>query len=157
MIEVGTVARVLGIGSHAGADVPGDPSQLPNIAVTHSLNIPSESVQGTATAGDNVTVTATTDDGDGATTSGVQLFNGVTLLGSFTGGPTSWSYALNGVTVGTYILIARRVTNQGTVDSVPHALVVSAPSAGSGTIYVESGGDDRIDVESTTGVIDVES
>ena len=155
MIDHTTVARVLGVGIHAGADVPSDPSQLPNIAVTHSLNIPSESVQGTANAGDNVTVSATTDDSDGATTSGVQLFNGVTLLGSFTGGPSSWTYALNNVTVGTYILIARRVTNQGTVDSAPHSLVVSAPSGTPGTIYTESGGDDRIDVESD-GTIDVE-
>ncbi len=155
MIDHSTVARCFGLGIHAGADVPSDPSLLPNIAVTHSLNVPSESVQSTATSGDNVTVSATTDDGDGATTSGVQLFNGVSLLGSFMGGPTSWSYALNGVTVGTYILIARRQTNQGTVDSVPHSLVVSAPGATPGTVYVESGGDDRIDVESD-GTIDVE-
>ena|SRR5689334_17139988 len=151
MIDHSTVARCFGLGIHAGADVPSDPSQMPNIAVTHSLNIPSESVQDTANAGDNVTVTATTDDSDGATTSGVQLYNGVTLLGSFTGGPTSWSFALNSVTVGTYILIARRVTNQGTVDSAPHSLVVSQPGQ-QGNVQVNTSGG-NVQINTSTGVL----
>lgn len=152
MIDSSAVARVLGIAAHSPADGFGDGAQLINIAVNHAFNAPGLSVQGTATAGDNVPVTVTVDDSDGFTTTGVTLLNGASPLGSMANaGGGHWTMTLNAIVAGTHTLIGRRITAAGTADSAPSILVVSpVVPAGTGNLQVNTSSG-SLQVDLTTG------
>lgn len=101
------------------------------------LNVPTLVVQesGSDTHAENegadLTALVTVDDGDGATTSNVQLFLDGALVGSMTdGGGGSWSRAVNDALPGTHVYTARRVTNLGNKTSAAWSVVVTpqAPS-----------------------------
>jgi hypothetical protein len=144
-MDATSVARGLSIGvlNQGGAASSSD-----KVMPVNSLNAPTLGVQGTANTGDNVPVTSTTSDSDGATTTGVQLIDNGALLGAMTdGGGGNWSYALNAITVGSHTLVARRQTAQGPVDSAPHTVVVTTPGGV---------GDGNMQVDQSTGVAQVD-
>lgn len=141
-MDSSSVARGLSI---AVAD-PAAASARDVVIPVQSMIPPSLTVQATANTGDNVSVQATTNDSDGFTTTGVQLYDGASLLGSMTnGGGGNWTFTINSVTAGSHILTARRVTAGGTVDSSPRTLAVSDPGI-IGALNVDTG----------TGVIQTE-
>lgn len=105
------------------------------------LNAPTLSVATDASAGDDVAVTATVNDADGHATTGVQLYDGGTLLGSMTStGGSGWAFTIADAASGVYPLRARRVTTIGYQDSAVHTLTVS-----SGVDTLGTGGDQLTD------------
>lgn len=151
-MDVTSVARgvAVAVSVPAGGSAPNSGQVLP----AQTLIPPSLTVQGTANPGDNVSVSASTNDSDGFTTTGVTLLNGATVLGSMTsGGGGSWSYTINAITAGTYNLIARRATAQGNADSVPQTLVVgSGNQPGNINVNAPTG---VLQTDLTTGVVEV--
>lgn len=123
-----------------------------------TLNAPAINAAGTANQGDNVAVTASTSDSDGATTTGVQLVDGGVSLGAMVdGGGGSWTFTINGIASGTHALVARRQTAQGNADSPSTNVVVSggAPAAtGVVNTITDPGPDqDKIETDNATGDI----
>lgn len=124
-MDVTSIARgtSIDVGASAGA-APAAQSVLP----VQSLLPPSLTVPATANTGDNVSVSATTSDADGFTTTGVQLLDGATVIGSMTnGGGGNWTFTISAITVGSHVMTARRQTASGNADSVPKTITVSDP------------------------------
>jgi hypothetical protein len=77
---------------------------------------------GSVVAYDCLLLTATTDDSDGRVTTGVDLYDGVTLVSAMTEAPAgTWNYTVDNVTAGAHSYVARKVWSGGTVDSLPVA------------------------------------
>lgn len=80
-----------------------------------------------ANEGDDLLAEATVDDGDGATTSDVQLYlNGVLVDSMTDDGGGAWSLAVNDVLPGTHSYVARRITDLGNRSSAPWVVEVAA-------------------------------
>ncbi|MEO8425632.1 MAG: Ig-like domain-containing protein, partial [Verrucomicrobiota bacterium] len=93
-------------------------NQSPAVSITSPAN------GATFTAPANITVNSTASDSDG-TISKVELFNGITLLGTDTGSPFSFTW--NNVAAGSYTLTAKATDNAGAVTtSNPISITVSA-------------------------------
>lgn len=93
----------------------------PNVPPTVSIASPANSATFTAPA--NITITANATDSDG-TISKVEFYQGTTLLGSDTTAP--YSFAWNGVAVGTYSLTCKATDNSGAVTiSTPVAVTIN--------------------------------
>lgn len=148
-MDATSVARGLSIGVSGPS---GGSSNADKVMPVNSLLAPSLGVQGTANPGDNVPVTATTSDADGATTTGVQLIDNGALLGSMSGGAGSWAFTINGIGAGVHMLVARRQTAQGLIDSTPHSVTVSAPAGGDGNMQADTS-TGVLQVDLSTGVI----
>jgi hypothetical protein len=79
---------------------------------------------GTVVAGDTLLATATTSEADGITTTGVDLYDGVTRIGAMIQGPTdTWKLGVI-ATTGTRNFMARRIYAGGTTDSNTIAVTV---------------------------------
>ena len=107
-----------------------------NIPPTVNLTAP---VTGsTYTAPAIIPLTATAADSDG-TVSKVEFYNGVTLLGTATVAP--YSYSWSGVAAGSYTLTAKAYDNQGAVTtSVAATVTVAAATARSNVALQTNGG-----------------
>lgn len=151
-MDATSIARGLSIGVTAPG---GGASAAQNVIPVKTLNAPTMTVQSTASPGDTVAVAATTNDSDGATTTGVQLIDNGALLGSFSSaGGGNWTDSISTIGAGTHTLIARRQTAQGNVDSAPH--VVTAASAGvQGNVQVktDAGPSQNVQVNSGSGLL----
>lgn len=153
-MDITSIARGLSVGVLLSASVSADAGGV-NIAVNQQLNQPALAVQSTASTGDNVASTATVNDGDGFTTTAVTLLNGATPVGSMTNaGGGNWTLTMNSIGVGTYQLIARRITSGGSVDSATRTLVVSNPGGGTGNMQVNTG-TGNLQVNTGTGNVQV--
>lgn len=100
----------------------------------------------TADEGDDLVALATVDDGDGFTTTGVNLYNGASLIGAMVDeGGGEWSYDLTDVVAGEYSYRARRITADGSRYSATWALDVAASAGDPDFIIVDD--DDFIQVD----------
>ncbi len=98
------------------------PNQAPVVSITAPAN------NATFTAPASVTIAASASDIDG-TISSVQFYNGTTLLGSDATSP--YSFAWNGVAVGTYVITAKATDNSGAVTtSAAISITVTAAPVG---------------------------
>lgn len=120
-----------------------------------ALNIPMLSVEegGNPThaesAGADLVALVTVDDGDGGTTSDVELYVNGTLIGSMDDdGGGDWSLAVDNVTAGTKNYRAKRLTNLGFRWSATWQVVVSAAGnnviAGAGNQVIAGAGNNVV-------------
>jgi hypothetical protein len=98
-----------------------------------ALNAPTIAVEDgvgethTADEGDELTVLVTVDDGDGGTTSDVELYLNGALVDSMTDdGGGDWSYALTDVLPGSHTYRAKRITDLGSKNSATWLVTVAA-------------------------------
>lgn len=80
---------------------------------------------GSAVVGDNLQFTATTNDGDNFTTTGVDLYESGNLVAHMVQGPTAtWTATDSNVSTGAKSYTARRLYSGGSVNSSPTAITV---------------------------------
>jgi len=97
--------------------------QLQNMSPDVSISFPPNAAEYTVPAG--ITIMANASDTDG-TVSKVEFYNEVTLLGTDTNAP--YSYTWSDVNAGTYTITARATDNQGaSATSAPISLIVNTP------------------------------
>jgi hypothetical protein len=143
--------------ANGGVVVLADRDWVNQAIATRLLNAPTLSVASTATVGDNVPATATTDDSDGYVTTGVDIYDGSTRLGGMTNaGAGSWTYSLNGVVEHVYSLRSRRITAIGYSESSTHTLTVSSQTNQPGVVQADTiTGNVQVRDPSTDGTIEV--